>query len=622
MSNNAIDELIVLYHEGNFQEALVKATSLAQKFPDNILIPNILAAANASLGRYKEAVAYYYKAIELDPSNADTYNNLGVLQKQHKNYSDSSFSYRSALILRPDFADSYYNLGNVLGDLGRDGESLTSFMKATQLKPIYPEAFNNMGLTLNKIGQNEHAITCLYKAIDLEPKYVGAHNNLANLFQKLGKHDEAITYYNKTIKLEPNYSLPHNNLGNSFAALEQFEKAKASYLKAIGLNPCYPAAQYNQANTLVKLGHLEEAIYSYNKALQLKPDYIEAFNNKGDTLFKFGREREAITNFKKAVTLNPQYSVAYNNLGTVYTDLVMIEDAATNIKKAIMLQPDYSEARYNLGIALYTIGQYQEAEELFRTYEFSKSQHYLLGCLYFRDAQSLFYKLLDYLIDREEVHPMIGSLCSQAEIKYGKTRRNLFCKDPLAYVSKVDLNERYNFEQVFVQGAKSILDEDNLATKKQMLLTNGYQTAGNLFLRNNSVTGEIEKIIRSEINNYYFSFADSEEGFIKHWPTAYNLDGWLISMKNGGALAPHIHEKGWISGSIYINVPPKVKANSGNLVVCVSGDELSEEANNTQKTINVVTGSLCLFPASLFHYTIPFESDEDRIVLAFDMAPE
>jgi len=26
-----------------------------------------------------------------------------------------------------------------------------------------------------------------------------------------------------------------------------------------------------------------------------------------------------------------------------------------------------------------------------------------------------------------------------------------------------------------------------------------------------------------------------------------------------------------------------------------------------------------LFPASLMHYTIPFESEEERIVLAFDM---
>jgi hypothetical protein len=38
--------------------------------------------------------------------------------------------------------------------------------------------------------------------------------------------------------------------------------------------------------------------------------------------------------------------------------------------------------------------------------------------------------------------------------------------------------------------------------------------------------------------------------------------------------------------------------------------------------IDVRTGSLVLFPSSLMHYTIPFESDENRIVLAFDVVPK
>ena len=79
-----------------------------------------------------------------------------------------------------------------------------------------------------------------------------------------------------------------------------------------------------------------------------------------------------------------------------------------------------------------------------------------------------------------------------------------------------------------------------------------------------------------------------------------------------------MHEEGWISGSIYINVPPKSKTGSGNLVVCIEEKPIGEDQNQEQ-SIDVITGSLCLFPASLLHYTIPFESKEDRIVLAFDV---
>ena len=32
-------------------------------------------------------------------------------------------------------------------------------------------------------------------------------------------------------------------------------------------------------------------------------------------------------------------------------------------------------------------------------------------------------------------------------------------------------------------------------------------------------------------------------------------------------------------------------------------------------------GDILLFPSSLFHRTIPFETDEDRICIAFDISP-
>ena len=94
-------------------------------------------------------------------------------------------------------------------------------------------------------------------------------------------------------------------------------------------------------------------------------------------------------------------------------------------------------------------------------------------------------------------------------------------------------------------------------------------------------------------------------------------------MKSGGELRPHMHENGWISGSIYINVPPKSNVNNGNLVVCINDDNyLLEGTTPNEKIIDVTTGVLCLFPASLLHYTIPFESKEERIVLAFDILAE
>ena len=93
-------------------------------------------------------------------------------------------------------------------------------------------------------------------------------------------------------------------------------------------------------------------------------------------------------------------------------------------------------------------------------------------------------------------------------------------------------------------------------------------------------------------------------------------------MQSGGKLKSHMHAASWITGSIYINVPPKSKPNSGSLVVCLSDKEHAQDMERRQESIiDVVTGSLCLFPSSLHHYTVPFEDKENRIVLAFDVIP-
>lgn len=157
----------------------------------------------------------------------------------------------------------------------------------------------------------------------------------------------------------------------------------------------------------------------------------------------------------------------------------------------------------------------------------------------------------------------------------------------------------------------------------QSLLVNGRQTAGNIFATEDEGLNEIEEVIRLEIQKYRSKFADSRDGMITQWPSRYKLNGWLVSMQSGGSLAPHIHERGWLSGSLYIHVPPKAGLDSGNLNVAIGiQSDAGETCTNEEETIDVRTGSLVLFPASVMHHTTPFQSEQDRVVLAFDMVPD
>jgi Tfp pilus assembly protein PilF len=447
--------------------------------------------------------------------------------------------------------------------------------------------------------------------------------DLAIQHHQAGELPKAESIYKQILQVAPDQPVALHLLGVIAHQVGKNDIAINLITKALTFKPDYAEAHNNLASVLKEIGQLDEAVASYNKALTIKPDYAEAHSNLGVALNEQGKLSEAVTRCNKAIAIKPEYAEAHSNLGLALQELGQFNGALASFNRALAINPDFSEARFSLGVLLYVTKQYKNASEQFKLTNFGASKSFLLKCLYELDEQSPFYDQLDDLINQGEFNSVIGSLCSRSEIRYGINRTNPFCNDPLKYVSQIDLTEQCDFNNIFVKTAKNILNDDTISYKSQSLLANGDQTAGNLLLLKIDFIEEIKRILDSEIEKYRLYFKDSEEGFLRHWPKEYNLHGWLISMKSGGELHPHMHEEGWISGSVYINVPSKVKADCGNLIVCIDDEKYATSVKtNSRKSIDVVTGSLCLFPASLLHYTIPFESEEERIVLAFDVIPK
>ena len=112
---------------------------------------------------------------------------------------------------------------------------------------------------------------------------------------------------------------------------------------------------------------------------------------------------------------------------------------------------------------------------------------------------------------------MIGALVSQSALRYQEQRRNLFCRTPLKYVQKTDLKIKYDFREIFQEKVASILRDQNMRSRKQSLLKNGYQTHGNLFELQRGLMTEIQQVIRLELENYKGSSKEVKRGYL-HWP--------------------------------------------------------------------------------------------------------
>ena len=461
------------------------------------------------------------------------------------------------------------------------------------------------------------------QVLKINPNHSQALKNIAIIFINLKDYQKAKKCYEKAVEIDPNSADAYYNLGIIFKELKEYQKAKSCYEKADNIQPNNTIIQTNLGIIFNDLGEYQKAKDCYEKAIKINPDNGKAHYNLGVIYKDSGELQKAKICFKKVIEINPNEQETHNSLGVIFQELGEYQKAKDCYEKAIEIKPNYGDVYYNLGQLLHERGEYHLAENYFKKAiqiepNDIRASNSLLTNLYKMNNQSILFEELDSIINEGKMNAVIGSICSRSEVKYGVKKENPFCNNPLDYVLKKDLNEKYDFKNVIVKCVNNILKDDSISNRVQKLITNGYQTAGNLFANRDFDTNEIQKIIKIEIEKYRLYFKDSKEGFIKNWPTNYNLNGWLISMKKGGKLSAHMHDLGWLSGSIYINVPQKSELESGNLVVCI--DE-NENKNENKKSIDVVTGSLCLFPSSLLHYTIPFESEENRIVLAFDMIP-
>ena len=606
-------------------EALEKAQLGCNQSPEDLESLLVLAACLGANQRDLEALPIIEKILKAKSNHAEAYANRALIKLRAKDAAGAIKDAKMTVSLKPHLTQMWQLLGSLyyqtsnlidaiealrnahknepnnlalmvqLGDFLRQGnevsEAINILEKATELAPEDANAWTNLGVAFQQEKRITDAKIAYEKALALNPKSAAISSNLGAMAREAGELESALGYFEKALEIEPNLAEAHSNLGSTLQGLGRLDEAEASYKQAIALQPDFANAHSNLGNTLKRLGRLDEAEASYKQAIALQPDFANAHSNLGNTLIELGRLNEAEASYTQAIALKPDFAEAHYNLGKTLKRLGRLDEAEASYTQAIALKADYTEAH-----------------------------NQLLDCLFLQDKKSVFFDELDYLINQDKVSSIIGSLACRSALKYGLEKPNLFCAKPLNYVLHNDLNTRYDFEKIFVEKAKSILNESRILNRRQTLLENGNQTSGNIFDIKNYDTNEIQNIIRVEVEKYRTKFKESEEGLIKKMPAEYSLYGWFISMKSGGNLKPHIHTEGWLSGSIYINVPRKLKVDSGNLVVSLGeeNDAIGTRINE-KKTINVVTGSVVLFPASLMHYTIPFESEEERIVLAFDM---
>ena len=371
------------------------------------------------------------------------------------------------------------------------------------------------------------------------------------------------------------------------------------------------------------LGDIAKAQNMFEELLRNNPGHILFLSNLGNIYKEAGRIKDAISCYEKAINGDPNLINTVEALGIAYVDIGRNDEALNCFKKVLVLDSTRENSLYYLAMLYARDQSYEEALELLGKTTSKRGKIHELELIYRLGGKEVFREKYAKIQQDGILSPLAGCIGAHASVRYGLEDQNNFCSNPIAYVKRWHVTEADGLDDELVSEVIEYNNENSEDHMAQSLLVNGRQSAGNIFLLNREFVQVLKKIVTTYIEKYREEFKDSEQGFLRNWPNNANLFGWVVSIKTGGNLKPHIHKEGWLSGALYLNVPKTAGSNAGNIGFSLQGDNLPDDGKQfpSDRVVEIEKGDICMFPSSLFHYTIPFSSGQERVSFAFDLIP-
>src|ERR1700676_3927144 len=314
--------------------------------------------------------------------SAKLYSALGYTYEQQKQYKNSIAAYKKAIELDRDNLDAIRGLAQNLVNDGQTDAALEQYKIIADASPEDAQTYLRMAEIYRKSGRFDQALDSLKKAGSMVPESIEVPYNMAAVYQAQGRYDEAIQVLQdllkKTEKADNSYTQPEKNnrsvflerLGTIYRDNKNDHQAIETFRKMVALGDENAERGYQQIIDTYREGkQWQQATDTAKEAVQKLPNNRSLKMVYAAQLSDMGQPDAGLQQVKGLLKGTPEDRDVYITLSQMYSRLKRWPEAEEALDKADQLSNKDEDKQYVYflrGSTLERQKKYEPAEDMFR----------------------------------------------------------------------------------------------------------------------------------------------------------------------------------------------------------------------------------------------------------------
>ncbi len=184
-------------------------TILIEQHPHEAKIHQLYSEYLYAKKDMKGAIEQLEYSLDVNPTDADSWRNMVILNMLDDNYADAIKASEKALEYNPDNLDLYRYVAGCYHQMKSYSKAISTYMKILELVDstdleLRSEVITGMGDTYSELGDSAKTVECYEKALEIDPVNSSALNNYAYYLAQRGQDlDRAERMAALAVKYEP-----------------------------------------------------------------------------------------------------------------------------------------------------------------------------------------------------------------------------------------------------------------------------------------------------------------------------------------------------------------------------------------------------------------------------------